>query len=331
MYSYKAFAGIPLSESIKIFIHGLRIDASITGYLLIVPLLYLFIINIFKRRYKSQVVKWYTLALLILTAFISVADAELYRKWGSKVNGQVLVYFSHPKEMMLSSASSPVILILGIIVLMVIAGYFSYKKFIDKKQFENKYRFTEIGVTVILFSFNFLMIRGGTGVSVINQSMAYFSNKEILNTASVNSTWNALYYASNNSAFVNEKLYLVMPRQEAGSLFNSLKPSRDTTISIFNVSKPNIVVIMLESWTASAINSISGINNLTPGFDALVNEGLLFDSTYSSGNRTEKGLVAILSGFPAQPVTSIITEPDKTARLPALSSDLKKAGYSTAF
>ncbi|MBC7425744.1 MAG: LTA synthase family protein, partial [Bacteroidia bacterium] len=120
-------------------------------------------------------------------------------------------------------------------------------------------------------------------------------------------------------------------RQEADSLFNSLKPSKDTTISIFNVSKPNIVVIMLESWTASAINSISGINNLTPGFDALVNEGLLFDSTYSSGNRTEKGLVAILSGFPAQPVTSIITEPDKTARLPALSSDLKKAGYSTAF
>jgi phosphoglycerol transferase MdoB-like AlkP superfamily enzyme len=42
-------------------------------------------------------------------------------------------------------------------------------------------------------------------------------------------------------------------------------------------------------------------------------------------------MAALLSGFPAQPHTSIIKEPSKFGRLPCFTADLEKLGYSTSF
>ena len=52
---------------------------------------------------------------------------------------------------------------------------------------------------------------------------------------------------------------------------------------------------------------------------------------YSSGFRTEQGLVSILSGFPAQPNNSIITSPGKAEQLPSLNIELGKKGYQSSF
>jgi phosphoglycerol transferase MdoB-like AlkP superfamily enzyme len=42
-------------------------------------------------------------------------------------------------------------------------------------------------------------------------------------------------------------------------------------------------------------------------------------------------MVAILSGYPSQPTTSIIFDNKKTANLPCLGNDLNKSGYHTAY
>src|SRR5690606_7393298 len=52
---------------------------------------------------------------------------------------------------------------------------------------------------------------------------------------------------------------------------------------------------------------------------------------YASGDRTDKGLIAILSGYPAQPQTSIIKFPAKTERLPQLNRFIREMGYRTSF
>jgi phosphoglycerol transferase MdoB-like AlkP superfamily enzyme len=62
-----------------------------------------------------------------------------------------------------------------------------------------------------------------------------------------------------------------------------------------------------------------------------VPEGILFDHFYASGDRTDKGLVAVLSGYPAQPQTSIIRFPHKTQNLPFLPRCLQREGYHTSF
>ncbi len=58
---------------------------------------------------------------------------------------------------------------------------------------------------------------------------------------------------------------------------------------------------------------------------------MLFDNFYASGDRTDKGVIAVLSGYPAQPTSSIIKFPSKTQNLPKLNNYLKKLGYKTSF
>jgi phosphoglycerol transferase MdoB-like AlkP superfamily enzyme len=100
---------------------------------------------------------------------------------------------------------------------------------------------------------------------------------------------------------------------------------------IINTDKPNVVIIILESFTSKIIGVLGGRPEVTPNFNKLSHEGILFDNFYASGDRSDKGIVAILSGYPAQPTSSIIKFPQKTQNLPYLSHTLAKMDYSTNF
>ena len=52
---------------------------------------------------------------------------------------------------------------------------------------------------------------------------------------------------------------------------------------------------------------------------------------YANSFRTDRGLVAILSGYPAQPTTSIMKYPRKTQNLPAIAGSLRDTGYRTKY
>jgi phosphoglycerol transferase MdoB-like AlkP superfamily enzyme len=96
-------------------------------------------------------------------------------------------------------------------------------------------------------------------------------------------------------------------------------------------ARPNILVIILESFTSKIIGPLGGLSDITPNFNRLIREGILFDNFYASGDRTDKGLVSVLSGYPAQPLSSIINYPEKTQHLPHLSRFLQKMGYHNSF
>ncbi|MDZ7646461.1 MAG: LTA synthase family protein [Cytophagales bacterium] len=76
---------------------------------------------------------------------------------------------------------------------------------------------------------------------------------------------------------------------------------------------------------------MDGLPGITPEFNTLTMEGILFENFYSSGDRTDKGLVSLFSGYPAQPRSSIIKYPNKTQHLPYLPKTLEKSGYHTSF
>lgn len=73
------------------------------------------------------------------------------------------------------------------------------------------------------------------------------------------------------------------------------------------------------------------MEGVTPEFEKLISEGVLFSNFYASSDRSDRGITAVLSGYPAQPTRSIIKTPAKACKLPTLASSLDKAGYSTSF
>jgi len=101
--------------------------------------------------------------------------------------------------------------------------------------------------------------------------------------------------------------------------------------TLLNNQRPNILMVIMESFGSSLIGPLGGDSLTTPCLNRYISEGILFTRFYSSGNRTDKALPAILSGFPAQPAVSILMEPGKAHSLKSLTRILDSAGYQTSF
>src|SRR5690606_40930221 len=83
----------------------------------------------------------------------------------------------------------------------------------------------------------------------------------------------------------------------ASQKFESLYPQTQYSPKITTVEKPNLLLIILEGFTADIIKPLGGLDSITPNLNQLAEQGILFTRFYASGDRTDKGLVTILTGY----------------------------------
>lgn len=262
-----------------------------------------------------------------------IADLELYSAWGYRINSAVLQYLRSPEEMGASVSSAPLLLLSIIFVL--VSGLFItlYIRFINPFfSLNTNKKFLSIFLSFIYLLTLIIPGRGGFQQIPINQSDVYFSNKIFANHAAVNMPWNFVHSVFMKD-FDKANPYIFMADSKAKALVDSMyrTGSNHHSINILSIQKPNIIFIILESYTSKFIGCLGGEKGVTPNIDKIASEGMLFTNIYASGDRSEKGLVALLSGYPTQTVTSIIKTPNKTERLPNLSTVLKKQGYHTSY
>lgn len=92
----------------------------------------------------------------------------------------------------------------------------------------------------------------------------------------------------------------------------------------------HVVLISVESLSASYLRHFGGSPTLTPALDRLADEGLLFTDLYATGTRTVRGLEALALSLPPGPGESIIKRPDNSG-LDTLGSILGRAHYDVRF
>jgi phosphoglycerol transferase MdoB-like AlkP superfamily enzyme len=319
------------------YFYGLRIDLSTTGYLGVLPLILWFINSLIPVRFTKAFITGYTTFMLLLVTVITTSDLQIYKMWGTKLNAMAVGYLRYPKEAAASMSSSPVLLLVVICFALFIAGYFLFSKTIKRVSFELPPRSLAVVCSrFILFLLSagllFLTIRGGTGLAPMNPGFAYFSNQQFANHAALNASWNLMYdlkhffrHKNNQFAYMDDReMHERVERLTAAGL-------PIDTQHILTTARPNIVLIILESWTADIIAPLGGEKGVTPFFSELASQGLLFTDFYANGYRTSYGIAAVLSGFPSTPEGSILNRPNKMERLPTLAGTLKANGYATSF
>jgi phosphoglycerol transferase MdoB-like AlkP superfamily enzyme len=214
-----------------------------------------------------------------LFSFISVINFNIYREWGSKISYKVIDIAIHsPNEALASSASSPILLSLFILFSLMAITFFISKLIINYEIPKIRIPYLQkCIISILVIGLTFLSIRGGLKTSPINQSMAYFSNIPFLNHAAVNTEWNLLSDIL-DSQYGNKNPYLYYSTKEAKKIVNQLyQAPKDTSVKILNTQRPNIVLIILESFTADVIESLGGEKGVAPNMEKLIKEGLLFD------------------------------------------------------
>jgi len=253
----------------------------------------------------------------------------MYKHWSFRLDATPLLYIGQDTTVPIDAWAITKLTI--IYLLIFAAAVWGYKQFI-LPQFKSLSR-VSWKTSLILLVLTACMIgpiRGTTGIAPINVGMVYFHpNKMFANHAAINVVWNTGYALKKMDRLKYPSNFL-----EAGltdKYFSELYTSSSESISLLNTEQPNVMIIILESYTAGFIKALGGEGDIAPNFNNLVKEGVLFDNFYSSGDRTDKGIVSILCGYPTQPTSSIIKHPKKTQKLPFINKQFENMGYNTGF
>ena len=328
IYNHSFTAQLTSPEILRTFLYGLRMDASMCGYFLAFTGLMLTLSALFRGLWVYYVFTTLTLTMLFCCSFIVIVDLELYHHWGFRLNTAPIFYFNVESLESAETAAS----IKVILILIALFGFFTwaYYRFIAPHfRYLGPATYKSAFVMLVLAGLMFIPIRGSFTVAPMNTGFVFFhKSKAYANHAAINVVWNFLYSLQTNDVKYPEDFY---NNAEAEERFAKLYPASEYTTPILNTKRPNVIVIIIESFTADVMEPLGGRKGIAPNLNRLCSEGILFDNFFSSGDRTDKGLIATLSGYPAQPQTSIIKYANKTQHLPSLNMSLKKLGYKSSF
>ena len=334
-YYYTLYNKVSWTDWFSVIGHGLPLDLSLAGYLTILPGLLLIASAWTDSRILQLIRRIYFTIISILLSCIFISDLGLYGYWGFRLDTTPLFYFfSSPKDA-LASVSLWVVAG-GILAMAVYAAllYFVFSWILvnEKRPLKIPYRRLSVsGVLLLATGLLFIPIRGGFSVSTMNLGRAFFSADQRLNHAAINPAFSLLDSFSRQADF--DKQYRFMPAEEADILFSELtdKPVTDSIPRLFNTERPNIIMIILESFSSHLMETLGGEPGIAVNMDEFAKEGILFTHFYANSFRTDRGLVSIISGYPAQPTTSIMKYTRKTQSLPSIPASLKKAGYDLQY
>lgn len=328
LYYHKVLSS-HLSETFLSFVYGFRLDLSTACAATAIPFLFWAIQQFFKNRWIHRANLIFNAGCITLVSVLDIANLKIYGDWGTLLSARALHFVIYPREVLNFISIGDLSLLLFYWVLLTTAGIVFYRKFVT----DFSYQATGI-VKRIALAFSLLVLlvfgyRGGLQLAPINESSASYSTTPINNHIATNNIW----YLGHSLVEANDSKnpYLFMEDKEAKAIVDGLYQTTGVHEEIIKTKQPNIVIIVLESWTADIIEKLGGEKGVTPHFNELCSDGLLFEQMYGSGFRTEQGLVSILSGFPAQPNNTIITTPSKAEKLPSLGIELEKLGYNSSF
>ena len=338
-YQHEATAKLAPGTVLGTFVYGLRLDASASAYVCLLPFLLVVAGSCWPRLPLHGLIRAYSVTTGILLAALVTADLQLYRAWGFRLDDTPLQYLRSPQEVAASVGNAPLLRLALVGLALLGGGWVIYNRVVGPlaplPAWFGRGRAALAGL--LYLALLVVPLRGGTQQIPVNQSDVYFSRVAFANHAALNAPWNLMSTLLQRAA--ERPLPPFMADRAARRLVAGLYPRAtgastavpDSAASLLAEPRPNVLFVILESFTAKLVGSVGGEPGVTPVLDSLARTGVLFNQIYAAGDRSQKGLVALLSGYPNQPTTSIIRFPRKTEHLPHLCRALAAAGYRSHY
>lgn len=338
-------------DYIDVAVNGLLLDIPMTGYLIALPLL-VTVLSVWlsvRVPLRKIATPYYVLISAVISA-IFISDIALYPFWQFKLDATIFMYLDSPKGAFASVSVWFIVWHTVLAVLVAAAMSLLLVKSTPKYLVPIGYRYTSYGglrrrwerrkITVTKTRGTLLLIalvvplaisiRGGLGESTANIGKVYFSEDTYLNHSAVNPTFSLIYSLDKTKNFADECNYF--PEEKRKRIFDGLYARTDTPMdTLLNTSRPDVIVILMESFGGQFVEAVSGRKDISPNYNRLAKEGVIFTNCYSNSFRTDRGTVSALSGYPSFPTLSVMKLPVKSRTLPCLANTLKAEGYACSF
>lgn len=331
----------------KVLGSGVRMDVMLLSIALALPaLISLVLPSKDKIRYIWHHIQsvWLT-AYAALIVFMELATPSFVDQFSVRPNRLFFEYLNHPQEVFSTLwVSYKIALILATVLMALViwtAWNLSWKLGQASQPWTARRTFF---AGPLIFMILFLCARSSFDHRPANMSTVAFCGDPLVNTLSVSSTYSlgyAIYGLHGESDLLHEYGKMgndeVIQRIRKGmglpqpAFTNPNIPTLHRQVAKHKRERPlNLVIILEESLGAEYVQSLGGLP-LTPELEKLSRKGLWFTRLYATGDRSIRGVEAVVTGFPPTPARSIFKLPLSQYGFFSLANLLKRAGYATQF
>ena len=328
VYNKEMILDTPASTFLEAFGNGLRFDARIVVYFSIPLLLALLSVKAMAMR---DVLRFWLTAASSLALFLGLMEMDFYREFHQRLNGLVFQYVKEDPKTVMSMLwyGFPVVRYLlawagGTIIL-----YFAFRG-ADRVTRSSVTRaaagtsravapwYGRAVVFVVLLLVCVVLARGTLRQGPpLRWGDAYTTDSNFANQLGLNGSLSLI--AAAKSRFGDDRTNIwkaTLEQPEATQAVRDMlltehdklvdadtAPVRRDTTPPEEKTLPikNVVVILMESFAGHSVGALGRPGNITPYFDELSKQGLLFERFFSNGTHTHQGMFATMACFPNLP------------------------------
>ena len=334
------------------FVKGLWFDNVIACYIMILPLVVLLIaasLGFLHSRIRRVAGVWFGVLYAVVLA-VSASNIPYFSYFFKNIDSTIFGWFGYAGTtagMLLGEKSWWAYIGLYVVAVVVFCWLIRrWRKSVDRSVehiHEQRHWLSStlcLVFTIALAGLCVFGIRGRMGYNPIKISQAYYCDDPFLNQLGINPAFNLFTSTLDGLRKENKELYL-MPYQEAvgyarttlgvtGDLTDSTQVLRRTVTASGEPQRYNVVVILMESMSASLMQTFGQKEPLTPTLDSLYAHSLAFTHFYSAGIHTNHGITATLYSFPALMKRNLM-KGTVTPRRQGVATVLKQEGYHNLF
>lgn len=359
MYNREMIGDTPTSTFVEAFFNGLRFDLRLVVYLLI-PLL-LAVLSARAMRWRGLFRAWLTVASSVVL-LCGLMEMDFYREFHQRLNGLVFQYVKEDPKTVLSMIwyGYPVVRYL------LAWAFVTWLLSLVFKGFDRLTRprvaapanvgrsvapwYARVGVFVVILLIAVVAARGTLRQGPpLRWGDAYTTDSNFANQLGLNGSLTLIAAAKSRMSEDRDNIWkATLPQDQAQTTVRDmlLTPhdtlvDSDTAAVRRNFQPPqgntlpikNVVVILMESFAGHSVGALGAEGNITPYFDKLAQEGLLFDHFFSSGTHTHQGMFATMGCFPNLPGFEYLMQtPEGSHKLSGLPEMLSAArGYDDVY
>lgn len=136
----------------------------------------------------------------------------------------------------------------------------------------------------------------------------------------------------NKQLFFNEQEHfsLLTPKYPILKFTHGFHGPKQCDVFVKEEERPHVVFLFMESWRAKDVSAFGGKYPITPHFDSMAKEGIVFKNFYSNSVKTSRAVTASLFGIPSD-VETMDASREPEFPIISVADVLKKAGYTNNY
>lgn len=307
-----------------------RIATCVLGYWAGSFALRLFLPEGFRNHWTTV---WFALFVVLYVGaivFNGISEYFFWNEFGVRYNFIAVDYLVYTNEVVGNIMESyPVVpMTLGIVVVTLLITWYLFRRDLVQAEYLKGWRWKAVvapAYVAALFA----------AIGLLNFNTRFQDSGNVyVNELQANGLYK-FYDAFVKNSLDYEQFYITRPEAEAEAFVHGVYGSTGDNLHAVSAGGGseicrNIVLVTIESMSASYMERFGNTESITPVLDSLYRLGMAFDRVYATGNRTVRGLEAVTLSLPPCPGQSIIKRPNN-AGMHSTGALLREKGYNVTY